>query len=221
MAWSLGLRATLFHWYVNIDYPPGESLTRVLCAVAGPIFSLCLGVLFWALYRQFRTRPPGLLLLYCSIEGVSYFLGNLFSTSFAGGDFGVAAALLALPASVRLVMTISGGVLLAAFFYRMGKELRAWASPGFSRLCATMDVIVWPVTLGTAAAIIVFQPMPASFVAGWIAASSFWIFAAAGAFMAKETVKGPSLSVRVMDAVAAIAVLSAVRILVSGVRLQS
>jgi hypothetical protein len=123
MAHLLGLPSTLFHFYVNIDYPSGDVRTRVLCAIAGPLFSLGLGVVCWVAYRRFQTRPQGLLLLYLSILGTSIFLGNLFSTALVGGDFGVATTQLNLPVVARLAMTLAGGLLLAGFLYRMGQEL--------------------------------------------------------------------------------------------------
>ncbi len=109
MADFLGLRATLFQWYVSIDYPPGDVKARVLCAIAGPLFSLCFGILCWVFYKIFKDRAAGLLLLYISIFGISIFWGNLLSTSFVAGDFGVAATLLNLPLGVRLSMTLTGG----------------------------------------------------------------------------------------------------------------
>jgi hypothetical protein len=89
MACFLGLPATLFHFYVNIDYPSGDIRSRVLCAIAGPLFSLGLGALSWGLYKKLQVRPEALLFLHLSILGTSIYLGNLFSTSLVPGDFGV------------------------------------------------------------------------------------------------------------------------------------
>ena len=82
----LGLRAMLFSFYVNIGYPRGDSRSRILCAIAGPLFSLGFGALCWVLYQRRQARPEALLLLYFSILGNSIFLGNLFSTSLVAGD---------------------------------------------------------------------------------------------------------------------------------------
>ena len=78
----------------------------------------------------------------------------------------MAATELNLPAGVRLIMTLAGGLLLAAFFYRMGRELMGWTSPERSRLRTVIKVIVWPVVLGTALVIVAFLPMPPAFYSG-------------------------------------------------------
>jgi hypothetical protein len=220
MAHFLGLRATLFHFYVNIDYPTDDSRSRILCATAGPLFSLGFGVLCWILYRRFRARWDALLFLYSSILAASIFLGNLFSTSLVAGDFGTTAAKLNLPSSVRLGMTLGGGILLAAFLYRVGPELLQWASPEESALKAVVDVIVGPVALGTAMVILAFLPMPSAFVQDWIVSSVFWVFAAAGAFFAQKRApvgKARASSLRPVDLGAALGALALVRILARGI----
>lgn len=222
MAHFLGLPATLFHFYVNIDYPSGENRTRVLCAIAGPLFSLGFAALCWVLYKTFQTRPEALLLLYCSILGTSVFLGNLFSTSLVAGDFGVAATQLNLPASACLAMTLAGGLLLAAFLYRMGPELLHWTCPQPTALSAAVQVVVWPVAIGTALVIIAFLPMPPTFIQDWIASSLFWIFAAVGVVVAQKRAsasKARTLPLHVVDLVAALAVLLLVRVLAHGIHL--
>jgi len=222
MAHLLGLPSTLFHFYVNIDYPSGDVKTRVLCAIAGPLFSLGLGVVCWVAYRRFQTRPQGLLLLYLSILGTSIFLGNLFSTALVGGDFGVATTQLNLPVGARLAMTLAGGLLLAGFLYRMGQELLQWTPPERNRLRTAIRVIVWPVVLGTALVIIAFQPMPRAFIQDWIASSSFWVFAAVGVVAARKpatAAKRRDLPVQAIDLVAAAVVLVVVRVLTRGITL--
>jgi hypothetical protein len=220
MAHLLGLPATLFHFYVDIDYPNGDPRARILCAVAGPLFSLGLGVLFWALYLKFQESKGGLLLLYFSILGTSMFLGNLFSTSFVGGDLGVAAAQLNLPASMRLAMTLAGGLLLAGFLYRMGPELLKWTSPEPTRLGTAMHVIVWPVVVGTALVILAFLPMPAAFIIDWIASSSFWVFAAVSVVVSRNpaaTARSRDLPVQPIELAAAAAMVLIVRELARGI----
>jgi len=222
MAHLLGLPATLFHFYVNIDYPSGDSRTRILCAIAGPLFSLAFGASFWIVYKSFQTRPQALLFLYFSVLGTSIFLGNLFSTSFVAGDFGVAATQMNLPASVRLTMTLAGGLLLAAFLYRMGPELLHWTDPQPTARKAAVQVIVWPVVLGTALGIIAFLPMPPTFIQDWIASSSFWVFAALGVALAQKrgsADKARALPLQASDLVAALGVLLLVRILAHGITL--
>lgn len=218
----LGLSATLFHFYVNIDYAGADSRSRILCSVAGPLFSLAFGAFCWVLYKKLQGRPEGLLLFYSSILGISIFLGNLFSTSLVAGDFGVAATQWNLPASARLATTLAGGLLLALFLYRMGPELLRWTSPQPAALKAAVQAIVWPVVLGTTLVIIAFLPLPRTFIQDWIATSSFWIFAAVGVVTAHRRApvgKEDYLSVHVFEMLAAAGVLLLVRVLARGVYL--
>jgi hypothetical protein len=223
MAHLLGLPATLFHFYVNINYPSGDSRTRVLCAIAGPLFSLGFGALCWILYKSLQARSEALLFLYFSILGTSIFLGNLFSTSFVAGDFSVAATQLNLPASVRLGMTLAGGLLLAAFLYRMGPELLQWTGTEPTALNAVVQLIVWPVVLGTALVVIAFLPMPPTFIQDWIASSLFWVFAAVGVVLAQKGTsagKPCALPLQALDLGAALTVLLLVRVLAHGINLS-
>ena len=222
IAHLLGLPATLFHFFVNIDYPSGDVRTRALCAIAGPLFSLGFGLVCWVTYKRFQTRPQGLLLLCLSILGTSIFLGNLFSTSFVEGDFGVATTLLKLSPGARLIMTLAGGLLLAGFLYRMGQELLYWTPLERNRLRTAIHVIVWPVALGTALVIIAFLPMPPAFIQGWIASSSFWVFAAVGVIVAQKRApadKACDMSIQAIDLIAAAAVVVVVRVLTHGINL--
>ena len=224
VAHLLGLPATLFHFYVNIDYPVGDIRSRVLCAIGGPLFSLAFGAACWVLYKRSHGRQETVLFLYFSIMGISIFLGNLFSTALVAGDFGAAATQLNLPAGARLIMTSVGGVLLAAFLYRMGPELLTWISPERTRLLTVIHVIVWPVVLGTALVIVAFQPMPPAFTRDWIASSSFWVFAAAGVAVAHKRAspaKARDLPVQAIDLVAAGGALLLVRVLAHGIDLPS
>ena len=222
MAYFLGLPSTLFHFYVHIDYASGGIRARVLCAIAGPLFSLGLGVALWVLYRRFQARPEGLLFLYFSIVGTSIFLGNLFSTSLVEGDFGVAATQLNLPAHARFAMTLAGGVSIAGFLYRMGQELLTCTSPERNPLHTVIKVIVWPVVVGTALVIIACLPMPEAFIQDWIVSSLFWLFAAVGVVVAQKragTAKDRDFPLQAIDPAVAVGALLVVRVLARGIHL--
>lgn len=222
MAHLLGLPATLFHFYVNIDYSRADTRDRVLCAIAGPILSLGLGAGFWLLYRKFQTRPEALHFLYVSVLGISIFLGNVFSTGLVAGDFGTAAAELNVSRGARVAATLAGGLLLAAFLYRTGPELLRWTPPERSRLGSAVQAIVLPVAMGMALVVAVFLPLPRAFVQDWAASSSFWVFAVAGVFRARRTEAAEGAGdprVRAVDVLAAVGVAAAVRFLAQGIRL--
>jgi hypothetical protein len=122
--------------------------------------------------------------------------------------------------TIRLLTTILGLALSAAFLSAMGQELVKWAPHGSGRTMAMVHMIVLPATLGMAVVILAFLPMPAQFIVGWIATSLFWLFAAAGAYAAPEySTGGGNLQRRPFEYVAAAVVLAAVRILVVGISL--
>jgi hypothetical protein len=129
-AYSLGVPATLFQFYVDLRSPNRAASAWI--AAAGPLFSLGFGLACWLAYQKLRARPSALPLLYAASFGISIFLGNLMSASFVG-DFGTLAATLDLPRSFRMGITLAGAVSLCAFMYRAGRELAAWATPGASR----------------------------------------------------------------------------------------
>ena len=219
-AHSLGIRSTLFHFYVTPAFTSDDPSPRILVAVAGPLFSLVLGLLCGATYRKTRSQPAKLPLLYFAILGISIFLGNLFSTSFVG-DFGTAASLLNTPRAVRWVFTIAALPLVSAFLYMMGRELAKWAPPGTSRMAATVHMTVLPAVLGTALVILAYLPLPSQLIIGWIGTSCFWLFTALGTFLASGRVaRDGDLNVRPFDYVAAVAVLALVRVLSNGILLN-
>jgi hypothetical protein len=218
-AYSLGLRSTLFQYYANIDFTGPDPKPRVLVAVAGPVFSLVFGLVCWLVYRKIRLKASKLSWLYLAIFGISIFLGNIFSTSFTG-DFATAATLLNVDPTIRLLMTILGLALSAAFLSAMGQELVKWAPHGSGRTMAMVHMILLPATLGTAAVILAFLPLPAQFIVGWLTTALFWLFAAAGAYVASEyATGGGNLQTRPLEYVAAAVALAVVRVLVVGISL--
>jgi len=85
-----------------------------------------------------------------------------------------------------------------------------------------VQVIVWPVVLGTALVIIAFLPMPPTFIQDWIASSSFWVFAVVGVVLAQKrgsAGKARALPLQAPDLVAALGVLLLVRVLAHGINL--
>jgi len=218
-AYSLGLRSTLFQFYTNVDFTGPDPDPRVLVAVAGPLFSLVFGLVCWLVYRKIRLNASKLSWLYLAIFGIGIFFGNIFSISFAG-DFGTAATLLNVDPTIRLLTTLIVLACCGAFQYAMGQELVKWAPHGSSRTMAILHMIALPATLGTAVVILAFLPMPAQFVVDWIATALFWLFAAAGAYVASEySSSGGNLQTRPLEYVAAAVVLAVVRILVVGISL--
>ena len=71
----------------------------------------------------------------------------------------------------------------------------------------------------SAVVILAFLPLPPQFIAGWIATSVFWLFAAGGAMVASQYATGGDLQTRPFEYVSAVTVLAVVRLLTGGIRL--
>jgi hypothetical protein len=72
----LGFSSTLYQMWVNPDAATATPGQIVAIAVAGPIFSLTLGLICAALYvRRYKSRPSGLLFLMLAVVGLYSFLG--------------------------------------------------------------------------------------------------------------------------------------------------
>jgi hypothetical protein len=102
-----------------------------------------------------------------------------------------------------------------------GSGVVAVDMPQPTALDAAVQVIVWPVALGTALVILAFLPMPPTFMKDWIASSLFWVFAAVGVAVAQKlasAAKAPVLRLQTVDLVAA-GVLLLMGVLARGINL--
>ena len=74
-AYALGVRSTLFNYFVNLDLTQAQEATaeRALIRVAGPVFCLAFGIVVWLAYRRARSSAAELPLLYLSVFGVGVF----------------------------------------------------------------------------------------------------------------------------------------------------
>jgi hypothetical protein len=54
-AWFLKVPAILFHFYVNINQSEATGSAPVIIAMAGPAFSLFVGILSWVFYKKSTT----------------------------------------------------------------------------------------------------------------------------------------------------------------------
>jgi hypothetical protein len=140
------------------------------------------------------------------------------STSFLG-DFSAAAAALELPMTVRYVMTVAGVLCLAAVHFWAGRELVQWVPAAVGRLSGTLGIVAVPVVLGTAAVILINQPLRGTSVDARVAEAGIWLFAALGALITRRDPRKQRgrLAPRLGDG--AMALLSAllVRLMVRGI----
>ena len=220
-AYSFGINSTLYHFYVDLNRDNGTAVQRIFIALAGPIFSLCLGILFWMAYRKSTHPSLKLFFLYSATFGISIILGNIFSTSLAG-DISTTARLLNIPYFVRYAMTGIGLILLISFMYRIGHCLLNFKTEyESSKKITILATILVPWLLGTILSILIFLPLPPNFIQGIISGSLFWLAALIGAFRDKrpEISKTINLSfVNWIDVCFFIFSILIVRLLVTGIR---
>jgi hypothetical protein len=217
---ALGVPATLFHFYANIDRVHSTDGQRAVIAVAGPLFSLAFGAVFWIVYKKCVTAAGRPLFLYLAIFGLSIFLGNLASISFVG-DFSRAAAIIGMPVLARYIITGGALLLLASFMFFAGREIVS-AIPGPAKVSvAAVCLIVLPTLIGTALLVVVYLPMPQRFVGATVGSAVFWIFATLGVLTARvpEQPSAQTAATWLEIAVAAAAIL-VVRALVPGIHFR-
>ena len=222
MAFALGVPNTLYQYWVN--WPPGAATLKeeAIIRAWGPIFSVIAGLAFWLVYRKRSQTAAGLPLLYLSALGVAMFFGNLMSAAFVG-DFSGASRWLELPMAARYGVSAVGAAGTAAIMFWLGRELRRWIPDKPGRVFGVIAVTVLPVLVGTAAIILINQPVPIeiNFTSARIGEQSFQIFTIIGAATgAKPTAAGRSFRLRWIDGSIFIAALLVVRIMALGVHLM-
>lgn len=217
----LGFSSTLYQMWVNPDAAAATPRQLMAIAVAGPIFSLTVGLMSWILYRRrYRRRPSGLLFLMLAIVGFYLFLGPVAAAAF-GGDFNAALRFAGAPKLLMGAISVVGLLILPTMMYFMGKELSSWAPPWFSRGKAVLCTTIGPWLIGTLLITLVYLPLPGFLIGPNFAGSAFWIFAGIGAIRADRTTPAsrPVSSITRTDLVVTAAAFLMVRLLVHGVRL--
>ncbi len=215
---ALGVPATIFHFYANIDEVHATDIQLALIAVTGPLFSLALGTAFWlAFKRGTAVRRP--LFFYLATFGINIFLGNLASISFVG-DFSRAARLLGVPVLARHAITGCALLSLAVFMFWVGRELRDGVPSPANSLGTALCLVVLPTLIGTALVIVIYLPMPPRFISATAGSSAVWLFTAIGVFARRTPSQPPARAATVwLELVVAALAALAVRALIPGVQL--
>ncbi len=219
--YMLGFSSTLYQMWVNPDAASATPRQLIAIAVAGPIFSLILGLISCVLYlRRYRSRSSGLLFLMLAIVGFYLFLGPVAAAAF-GGDFNVALRSAGASKVLMNVISVLGVLILPTMMYFMGKELSSWAPPWFSRSKAVLCTSVGPWLIGTFLVTLVYLPLPSFLIGPNFVGSAFWAFAVIGASLSKRTLPAvrPIQSLTRADLIVTAAALLMVRLLVHGLRL--
>jgi len=217
-AYALRIPSTLFHFGVNLDRAYGTLYQLAVIGVAGPLFSLSLGLVSWSLYLRARDSRLGLPLLYGVMFGVGTFFGNLMSSAFVG-DFSRLALALQLSMPTRYIVSVVGMVLLCGVSFLVGMELCRWAPVGVSAAKAMIGMVALPAIVGTAILILIFLPMPSAFAYGRIAESLFWLPGAVGALVKRKplTTTNRNLALGWEDIVLLLAAAFVTRLMVGGI----
>jgi hypothetical protein len=125
-AYTLGFSSTLYQMWVNPDTAEAPPRQLIAIAVAGPIFSLIVGLSSFVLYRwRYSSRPSGLLFLMLAI--IAFFIplgGSIAGDIHLALRFGGASKLL------TNAISVVAALMLSAMMYFMGKELCSWAPLG-------------------------------------------------------------------------------------------
>jgi len=221
VARAVGLHATLFHFWVDIDRN-NEVWQRALFGSAGPLSSVLLGVVAWFAYRAARPPATAVPLLLLAACGVSNFFGNLMSAAFVG-DFSNVSVWLGLPMSVRYALSVSGLLGVASVLFVAGRELRRWIPADWPRSVAAALGVVVPVGFGTLIIIVINQPVAIpGFAVARAGEAAVWVFAVAGIALATPPfvlTRIDGLTLTWLDIAIALMVLAIVRMLVPGVPL--
>jgi hypothetical protein len=220
-SYLLGFSSTLFQMWVNPDPARATSRQLATIAVAGPVFSLAVGVTCWLLYqRRFRRKPAALMFLMLAMVGVYSFLGPLAGSDL-GGDFNLAFTFLDVPKPVRYVASTTGFVLLPWFMFFMGGKLVGWEPSNFGRAKAVGCTTVAPWLIGTALILLVYWPLPSFLIGSTLGGSVFWLFAVVGAIFKFSTPRPAETisSFTRWDFMITFVAVAVVRLLVNGVRL--
>jgi hypothetical protein len=217
-AYTLGIPARLFHIYASVDLSSASIHDQAVVRAAGPIASLLFGALCWLGNRAARGKWAELPLFYLAVFGIAMFLGNVLSTATVG-DFSNAAVAAGLSVATGRVISSVGWALLAAFAALVGQRLRAFATSEDANRRSAFDVVVLPAILGTAAIIVLYQPMPTSdSLARASEEAVFWLFAALAAHLSSSNAPRSDhpLEVRSGDWALTAAAVTLVRVLALG-----
>jgi len=105
--------------------------------------------------------------------------------------------------------------------FQMGRELTGWVPPQFGRVSAVLSTAVAPCVFGTFLILILYWPLPRSFVGATIAGALFWIFAFPGVAIRSKTPQPQRNLVALpwADVSVAVAAVIMVRVFVPGIRL--
>jgi hypothetical protein len=221
-SYFLGFSSTVFPMWVNPDSAEASPAQLAIIAVAGPIFSLLVGLLCWIVYRRrLRNRPSGLAFLMIAIVGVYSFLGPLVGAAL-GGDFHTAFTSLHIPRLLGYLSSATGFILLPSFMFYMGRELSCWAPRQFGRLKAVACTTLAPWLVGPLLLLLVYWPLPRFLVGPMLGGSAFWVFAVLGATLGFPTrATTPAISsVTRSDVLLIVVVLTMIRLLANGIRLS-
>lgn len=157
---------TLFHNSVNYgDLQSNEQ--RIVCAIAGPVVSLCIGFLaHYILHRQLFRGIPSLLCIYLSIFGYVGFFGYITIAPFFNyGDTGYVLRAIECPLYLIIVFAlvsvfITFLIMKSLSIYLIGMMNNETGQNGKQRNKFIRMLVLYPLFIGIAITTLLNFPVP-------------------------------------------------------------
>lgn len=158
---------SLHHNYVNFDENSLSIFQRIWIAAAGPIISLCIGVIFHFIVTQQKSRNY-FFLFNCYFAGHGYigFFGYLMIAPIAAeGDTGFIMHQLKFPVYITIVIALIATLILRKFIQTITKYIMEFATLEIYQDAAlrkkyAKSVLLYPIYLGLIIIILMNLPVP-------------------------------------------------------------
>ncbi|MFZ0389511.1 MAG: hypothetical protein WAN36_03555 [Calditrichia bacterium] len=195
-----GIKAVLYHNYVETAELIIALKTRVISAMAGPFISLFQGLIFAGVIIFKKNRSPVfLLMLWLSLLGFINFFGYLMLTPLSTtGDTGKTAELLHISYYVRVLIGIFGLAAAISIVLKMGKYFSGFIPENDSENSKTgyvYCIMFFPIIIGSVLNVLLAFPVATLLSVVYPATSSFVVMSSFGAILKTPGASVPDSSV--------------------------
>lgn len=189
---SFGANPVLYSNYVYIAEQNIDISIRVVSAMAGPVFSLLQGLIFAFVISKNRNNTMlQLLFLWLSLKGFVNFFGYLMMTPLStAGDTGVVAELLQISPVYRVLIAVTGFILVITLILRVGKRFADFipaATEIKQKSKYVYSVMFFPIILGSLINTALAFPAPTWLSVVYPATSAYAIMSSFGAILKTES----------------------------------
>lgn len=158
---------SMHHNYVDYDQHSLNQMQQIWIAAAGPIISLCIGVIFHFIVTQQKSRNY-FFLFNCYFAGHGYigFFGYLMIAPIAAeGDTGFIMHQLKFPVYITIVIALIATLILRKFIQEITKYIMEFATLEIYQDAAlrkkyAKSVLLYPIYLGLIIIILMNLPVP-------------------------------------------------------------